>query len=94
MKISQTPDAPSSRIGWNAPVPMVEIADDADALGVRRPDGEAGAVNAVNHAELRAELVVNFPLVALAEEKQIRFAERGQKRIRVARAARVAALAR
>ena len=30
-------------------------------------------------AQLRAEFFVNFPLVALAEQKQIRFAQRGQK---------------
>ena len=76
------------------PVPVVEIADDADALGVRRPDGETRAGNAVNHAQLRAELLVNFPLVALAEEEQIRFAQRRQKGKRVARAARVAGFIR
>ena len=70
-----------------AAVPMVEIADDADALRIRRPDGEAGAGHAVNHAQLRAELLVNFPFVALAEQKQIRFAERRQKGKRIARAA-------
>src|SRR5437879_678712 len=68
-------------------VPIVEIADDADALRVRRPDGEARAGNAVNRAQLRAELVVDFPLVPLAEEKQIRLAERRQEGIRIARAA-------
>ena len=65
--------------GMEPPVPIVEIADDADALGVRRPDGKAGAGHAVSRAQLRAELFVNFPLVALAEQKQIRFAERRQK---------------
>ena len=52
-----------------APVPVVKIADNADALRVRRPHGEACAVNAVNRAEMRAQLVVDFPLVALAEQK-------------------------
>ena len=51
-------------------------------------------MNAVNRAKLRAELVVNFPLVALAKEKQIRFAQRRQKGIRIARAARVAGFIR
>ena len=76
--------------GMKAPVPIVEIAHDADALGIRRPDGEAGAVHAVNRAQLRAELLVNFPLVALAEEEQIRFAQRRQKGKGIARAARFA----
>jgi hypothetical protein len=70
-----------------ASVPIVKIADDADALGVRRPHGKTGAVNAVNRAQLRAELVINFPLVAFAKQKQIGFAQRRQKRIRIARAA-------
>ena len=76
------------------PVPIVEIADDADALGIRRPDGEARAGHAVNHAQLRAELLENFPLVALAEQEQIRFAQRRQKGKGIARAARVAGFIR
>ena len=51
-----------------APVPAVEAADDADALGVGGPHGEAGSRHAVQDAELRAELFVNPPLVAFAEE--------------------------
>ena len=50
----------------------------------RRPDGEAGARHAVNHAQLGAELLVNAVFVALAEEIQIRLAQRGQKGIRIA----------
>ncbi len=76
--------------GMATPVPMVEVANDADALRIGRPDGEARAGHAVNHTQLRAELVVNFPLVALAEQIQIRLAQRGQKRIGIARAPLVA----
>ena len=65
--------------GMKPPIPMVEITDDADALRVWRPNGETGAVDAVNHAQLRAEFFVNAPLVAFAEQKQIRFAQRRQK---------------
>jgi 2-polyprenyl-6-methoxyphenol hydroxylase-like FAD-dependent oxidoreductase len=61
------------------PVPIIEIPDDADALRVRRPDREARAGDAVGRAQLRAELVENFPLIAFAEQEQIRFAERRQK---------------
>ena len=77
-----------------SPVPAVEIADHADALRVGRPDGEAGARHAVDRAQLRAELVVNPPLVALAEQVQVRLAQRRQERIRVARASDVFALIR
>ncbi len=62
-----------------AAVPIIEIADDADALGVRRPDGETGSGEAIDDAQLRAEFVIDAALIALAEEIQIRFAERRQK---------------
>ena len=87
MKISQTPDAPSSRIGWNRPSQLVEIADDTDAAGVGRPDGKAGAGQTVDGSQLRAEFFVNPAFVALAKQEQIRFAERRQKGKGVARAA-------
>ena len=74
------------------PVPIVEIADHADALGVGRPDREAGAGHPVDRAQLRPELVVNPALVPLAEEEQIRLAQRRQEGIRVARAADAALL--
>src|SRR5215471_10317711 len=38
-------------------VPVIEIADDANALGVGRPDGKAGAGHTINGAQLRAELI-------------------------------------
>jgi len=60
-------------------VPLVEIANDADTLRVRRPDGEARAGHPVNHAQLRAEFFVNTAFIALAEQIQIRFAQRRQK---------------
>ena len=39
-----------------AAVPGVEVADDADALRIRRPDGEGDALDAVDLAQMRAEL--------------------------------------
>lgn len=64
-------------------IPVVEIAYDADPLGVRRPNGEACASNAVDGAELGAEFVVNAALVAFAEKVKVGLAERWQKRIGV-----------
>jgi len=52
------------------PIPMVKIANNADALRIWRPNGETGAVNAVNHTQLRAKFFVNAPLVAFAKQKQ------------------------
>ena len=76
--------------GMKPSVPLVEIADDADALRVWRPDGETRAGHPVNHAQLRAEFFVNAAFVALAEEEQIRFAQSWQKRKGIARAAGLA----
>ena len=69
-----------------AAVPAVEVADHADPLGVRRPHGEAGAAHAVRRADVRAELVIDAPLIALAEEIQVRLAQCRQEGIRIARA--------
>ena len=77
-----------------APVPVIEIADDTDALRIRRPDGEARAGHAIDHAQLRAELVVDLPLIAFAEEIKILFAQRRQKRIRIAHSPRLARVIR
>ena len=57
-----------------APVPMVEVTYDTDALGIGRPDGKAGALRAVNGAQLCPQLFVNTPLVAFAKQKQVGFA--------------------
>ena len=42
------PGAAQNSHGAAAAVPAVEAADDADALGVGRPDGEKNAGNVVN----------------------------------------------
>src|SRR5882724_37177 len=67
-----------------AAIPIVEIADDADALCIRSPNGEARAGDAIDSAELGAEFVVNAAFVALAEEIEVGFAESWQKGIGIA----------
>ena len=52
-------------------VPIVELADDADARRVRSPDGEVDAADAVHFAQLRAELVVALPMSSFAEQVQV-----------------------
>src|ERR1700691_98451 len=52
-------------------VPMIEIAHHADTLGVRRPYGKSRACRAVAGAGMRAELLVNTFVPALAEQIQI-----------------------
>src|SRR6266481_4757533 len=87
----QFPDArgPQRAHRVTTPVPGVEVADDTDPPGIRRPNREAGARRAVNDAQLRAELVVNALLFALAEKVEVNLTERGQKGIRIAGALNV-----
>src|SRR5205814_10552646 len=80
------PDTGGSQVShrMKPAIPAVEIAHDTDALRVRRANSEARARNPIERPKVRAELVVNAPLVPLPEQIQVRFAERRQERIRVA----------
>src|SRR5438105_13359767 len=57
--------------GVAAAIPHVEIADDRDALGIRGPDGEVHAGDAIHGAWMGAELFVALPVLAFAEQMQI-----------------------
>ena len=57
--------------GVHAPVPAVEVADDAGAGGVGGPDGEVHALGGADRHRVRAELVVDAGVVALAEEVEV-----------------------
>jgi hypothetical protein len=52
-------------------VPPVEVADDADAIGVRRPHGEMNPDGCAHADAMSAELLERAQLRALAEEMQI-----------------------
>ncbi len=54
-----------------AGIPVVEIADDADALRVGGPDGEVHAFDTADVAEVGAELGVALPVRAFAQQVQI-----------------------
>ncbi len=62
-----------------AAVPLIEIADDADALRVGRPDAELHAGDAVDFADVRAELVERAVMRAFGEKMQIEIAEEGRE---------------
>ena len=68
----QFPHAGSAEAPHHVPpaVPVVEVADHAHSLGVRRPDGTRRAVDAFDLAKLRAQLVVKPQLVPLADQVQ------------------------
>src|SRR5262249_29475593 len=69
-----------------AAIPVVEVANDADPLGIWGPDGKACAGDAVGGAEVRTQLIVDAAFVAFAEEIEIGFAEGRQEGIGIARA--------
>ena len=50
------------------PVPGVEVADDADAARVRRPDAEGGSFDALELHRVGAEFLVELQMAALAEK--------------------------
>ena len=64
-------------------VPLVEVADDGNARGRRRPDREGHAGHAIHGPQLRPELLVDAMLVAFVEEIEVLRAQRRQKRVRI-----------
>ena len=56
-------------------VPSVEVADDADATRVRRPDREGGSVDAVACAPMRAEDLPQAQVVAFGDQPCVRRSE-------------------
>ena len=71
-KPSQTPAALGASAS-GAGIPLVEVADHRNALGVGRPDREVHAAAAVLFAEVRAEFVVGALVRALCEQIEIEF---------------------
>ncbi len=55
----------------DAAIPEIEIADHADAAGVRRPDREINAAFAADLAQMRAKFVVEPLVISLGEKVQI-----------------------
>src|SRR5690606_37228479 len=78
------PGAPQPPHGAEAPVPPVEVANDADAPRVGRPDSKADALHSVDLLQLRTQLLIEPPMPAFACEMQVHVAQRGEKAIWVA----------
>src|ERR1700730_8374035 len=72
----QFPDTGAEKLAHrvHAAVPIIEITHHADALRVWRPNREINAGVIVDVAQVRAELVVNLPVLPFAEKMQIDFA--------------------
>jgi len=60
--------------GMPAAVPGIEIADDGDPTGVRRPDGETHAIDAVDGHTLGAEAAHQFEVPPLVEQMKVEVA--------------------
>ncbi len=66
-----------------AAVPGVEVADHRDAAGIRRPDGEANAIDIADGHRMRAEKGVGPQVRALAEEVKIGVGDQRTEGVRV-----------
>ena len=62
-------------------IPEIEIADHADGLGVRRQHHERDAVHAIERHRMRAELLVDPPVGAFAQQIEIEVAEHGREAV-------------
>ena len=64
----QLPDAAAAAHphGMAPPVPVIEIADDADAFGIRCPDREADARDTVHAVHVRAQDTIGMAVSARA----------------------------
>ena len=66
-----------------APVPGVEIADHADAPGIRRPDGEIRARYAVHDGRMRAHFLEGAKVASFRVQIEIQLAKDRAERIRI-----------
>jgi hypothetical protein len=76
-------DAEASHL-MEPPVPVVETADDAHAVRVRRPHGERDAFHAAEATDVRAQFFVELQVTAFGEEVFVEIAERGEEGVRIA----------
>ena len=67
----------------DAPVPVVEVADDRHRPRGRRPDRERGPGDAVDLGHVRAEPIPQLLVAALAEQVHVELADRRQEAVRV-----------
>src|SRR5438874_2700362 len=69
----QFPDSASQQLahGMYSSIPAVEIADHADALRVGRPNCEINSRIAIDCPEMRAEFIVNAPVLSFHKQMQV-----------------------
>ena len=64
-------------------IPAVEVADDADPLGIRCPDGKGTSLDAIDVRQVGAELFVDAVMIALREEMNVEFTQDRPEGIRI-----------
>jgi hypothetical protein len=81
----ELPDAVAVEAAHRVPlaVPAVEVARHADGTGVRRPDGEGGAGDALVLAHVAAEHLPELLVAALAEQVQVELGDGGGETVGV-----------
>ena len=67
-----------------AAVPAVEVADNGDAVGVGRPDGEADAARTIDGDAVRAHHLIDLVVFAGVEEIDVHLADGGEEGIGIA----------
>ena len=67
----------------DASVPRIEVADDAEAARIGRPDRERHSGDTAQLARMRAEHLVGPLVLEFAEQMEVEVAERGQKAVRI-----------
>src|SRR5690242_15329927 len=68
----------------DAAIPVVEVANNADSLGVRRPHRKIDASLAINCPEMSAELIVNSPVLTFPKKVEVGLAHDGPVPVRIA----------
>ena len=81
----QFPEAAGNVLSHRVPaaVPMIEVADDAHARGVGRPDGEIDAFHAVDRPQVGAEAVIALPVPPLVEQVHVVLGQEVRKGVRI-----------
>src|ERR1700676_4846452 len=73
----------ASAHGIDAAIPVVEVADEADAARARGPNGEMNAADPFERFEVRAEFFVGVVVAAFSHEMEIKLAEKIGERVGV-----------
>ena len=66
-----------------AAVPLIEQTDDADPLGIGRPDGKAYAAHALNFDQVRPQAFVDVEVRALGHQVGVEVAQCRRKGVGV-----------